>query len=62
VKTVAFHTIGCKLNQYETNDLGRQFAERGWEVVAFGDPADVTVVNTCTVTGRSDHRCRAALR
>ncbi|HEY6000511.1 MAG TPA: tRNA (N(6)-L-threonylcarbamoyladenosine(37)-C(2))-methylthiotransferase MtaB [bacterium] len=62
MKTVAFHTIGCKLNQYETNDLERQFAEAGWEVVPFGEPADVTVVNTCTVTGRSDHRCRAALR
>ena len=62
MKTVAFHTVGCKLNQYETNDLERQFADRGWQVVAFGDPADVTVVNTCTVTGRSDHRCRAALR
>ncbi len=61
-RTVAFHTIGCKLNQYETNDLERQFAERGWEVVAFGEPAGVTVVNTCTVTGRSDSRCRAALR
>ncbi|HWR97974.1 MAG TPA: tRNA (N(6)-L-threonylcarbamoyladenosine(37)-C(2))-methylthiotransferase MtaB [Candidatus Methanoperedens sp.] len=62
MRTVAFHTIGCKLNQYETNDLERQFAERGWRVVAFGDPSDVTVVNTCTVTGRSDRRCRAALR
>ena len=62
MKTVAFHTVGCKLNQYETNDLERQFAERGWAVVPFGGPADVTVVNTCTVTGRSDHRCRAALR
>lgn len=62
MKTVAFHTVGCKLNQYETNDIERQFADRGWQVVAFGDPADVTVVNTCTVTGRSDQRCRAALR
>ena len=62
MKTVAFHTIGCKLNQYETNDLERQFSDRGWTAVAFGEPADVVVVNTCTVTGRSDARCRAALR
>jgi threonylcarbamoyladenosine tRNA methylthiotransferase MtaB len=62
MKTVAFHTLGCKLNQFETNDIERQFAERGWRPVAFGAPADVVVVNTCTVTGRSDARCRAALR
>ena len=62
MKTVAFHTVGCKLNQYETNDIERQFTERGWRVVAFGEPADVVVVNTCTVTAQSDSRCRAALR
>ena len=62
MKTVSFHTIGCKLNQYETNDIERQFSERGWRPVMFGEPADVVVVNTCTVTGRSDSRCRAALR
>lgn len=62
MKTVALHTIGCKLNQHETNDIERQFAERGWRPIAFGEPADVVVVNTCTVTAQSDARCRAALR
>ena len=62
MKTVAFHTIGCKLNQHETNDIERQFSERGWRPIAFGEPADVVVVNTCTVTAQSDSRCRAALR
>jgi threonylcarbamoyladenosine tRNA methylthiotransferase MtaB len=62
VKTVAFHTIGCKLNQHETGDLERQFAAAGWRPRAFGEPADVVVVNTCTVTAQSDARCRAALR
>jgi len=62
MKTVAFHTIGCKLNQQETNDIERQFAERGWHPIAFGEPADVVVVNTCTVTAQSDSRCRAAMR
>ena len=62
MKTIALHTIGCKLNQHETNDIERQFAERGWRPVAFGEPADVVVVNTCTVTLQSDSRCRAALR
>ncbi|MBI4720445.1 MAG: tRNA (N(6)-L-threonylcarbamoyladenosine(37)-C(2))-methylthiotransferase MtaB, partial [Chitinivibrionia bacterium] len=61
-KTVALHTLGCKLNQHETNDIERQFLERGWRPVAFGEPADVVVVNTCTVTVQSDSRCRAALR
>jgi threonylcarbamoyladenosine tRNA methylthiotransferase MtaB len=62
MKTVAFHTIGCKLNQHETNDIARQFSERGWQSTPFGEPADVVVVNTCTVTAQSDSRCRAALR
>jgi threonylcarbamoyladenosine tRNA methylthiotransferase MtaB len=62
MRTVAFHTVGCKLNQHETNDIERQFSERGWRPVAFGEPADVVVVNTCTVTAQSDSRCRAALR
>ena len=62
MKTVAFRTIGCKLNQHETNDIERQFSERGWRPIAFGEPADVVVVNTCTVTAQSDARCRAALR
>ncbi|MHB8895664.1 MAG: tRNA (N(6)-L-threonylcarbamoyladenosine(37)-C(2))-methylthiotransferase MtaB [Candidatus Geothermincolia bacterium] len=62
MKSVALHTIGCKLNQHETNDIARQFVVRGWLPVAFGEPADVVVVNTCTVTAQSDSRCRAALR
>ncbi len=62
MKTVALHTIGCKLNQHETNDIERQFSERGWRPVVFGEAADVVVVNTCTVTAQSDSRCRAALR
>ena len=62
MKTVALHTVGCKLNRHETNDIERQFSERGWRPVAFGEPADVVVVNTCTVTVQSDSRCRAALR
>lgn len=61
-KAVSFCTVGCRLNQFETNDLERQFTERGWRVVPFGSPADACVVNTCTVTARSDSRCRQALR
>jgi len=61
-KTVSFHTLGCKLNQHETHDIERQFCERGWRPVVFGEPANVVVVNACTVTAQSDSRCRAALR
>jgi len=62
MKTVALHTIGCKLNQHETSDIARQFAERGWRSVAFGETADVVVVNTCTVTARAEFSDRQAIR
>jgi threonylcarbamoyladenosine tRNA methylthiotransferase MtaB len=61
-KTVAFFTLGCKLNQFETYDLERQFVGRGYRVVPFGESASVYVVNTCTVTGKSDYRCRQTIR
>ena len=50
-----------KLNQHETNDIERQFSERGWRPVVFGEAANV-VVNACTVTAQSDSRCHAVLR
>jgi threonylcarbamoyladenosine tRNA methylthiotransferase MtaB len=59
--TVSFHTLGCKLNQAETSALAEQFAGRGYEVVAWGERADVSVLNTCTVTSRSDSKCRQAV-
>jgi threonylcarbamoyladenosine tRNA methylthiotransferase MtaB len=61
-KTVAFYTLGCKLNQFETFDLERQFVDRGYRVLPFSGEASVYVVNTCTVTGKSDYRCRQTLR
>lgn len=60
--TVALHTLGCKLNAAETSMIGRQFIERGFEVVDFGEPADVYVVNTCSVTERADRECRQLIR
>ena len=53
-KTVSFYTLGCKLNSYDTEWYREQFEAEGYEVIPFGDSADVTVVNTCTVywTGR----------
>lgn len=61
-RTVAFFTLGCKLNQFESYDLEGQFHRRGYDVVPFTGTADVYVVNTCTVTGKSDYRCRQTLR
>ncbi len=59
---VSFHTLGCKLNFAETSTLARRFEARGFETVPFGDPADVTVINTCTVTEQADGKCRNAIR
>lgn len=57
-KKVAFKTLGCRLNQYETDSLMSQFGKEGYEVVDFSEEADVYVVNTCTVTNQSDHKSR----
>ncbi len=60
--TVTFKTLGCKLNQAETAMMMQDFREQGYTVVDSNEGADVTVVNTCTVTGRSDAKCRRAIR
>lgn len=60
--TVTFKTLGCKLNQAETAVLMRSFAKRGYTMVRTGQNADVAVINTCTVTGRSDAKCRQVIR
>ena len=62
MKRIAFYTLGCKVNQVETEQMIEQFTERGYQVVEFGDPADVCVINTCTVTHISDRKSRAMLR
>ena len=60
--SVSFYTLGCKLNFAETGMIGRDFAERGFQVVTFGTPSDVTVINTCTVTDEADRKCRQLIR
>jgi threonylcarbamoyladenosine tRNA methylthiotransferase MtaB len=60
--TVSLTTLGCKLNFAETSTIGRQFVARGYRIVDFGSPADVTVINTCTVTGHADRECRQVIR
>ena len=59
---VAFYTLGCKLNYAETSAIGKKFLDRGYEVVEFGSPADVCVINTCSVTGRADRESRQIIR
>lgn len=59
---IAFHTLGCKVNQVETEQLIEEFTRQGYQVVDFGDPADVYIINTCTVTHISDRKSRAMLR
>ena len=54
--TVAFHTLGCKVNQYDTQAMLERFVEEGYSVVPFDGPADVYVLNTCTVTGTGDRK------
>lgn len=47
---VAFHTLGCKVNQYESEALAERFREKGHEIVGENEFADVYIINTCSVT------------
>ncbi|MBR4260811.1 MAG: tRNA (N(6)-L-threonylcarbamoyladenosine(37)-C(2))-methylthiotransferase MtaB [Clostridia bacterium] len=61
-RKVAFISLGCKVNQYETNAMSQEFIEAGYEVVEFTDVADIYIVNTCTVTNIADRKSRQMLR
>lgn len=61
-KTVAFYTLGCKLNYSETSSIGRQFESAGFAEVGFEHGADVYVINTCSVTDFADRKCRNIVR
>ena len=62
MRRVAFSTLGCKVNQSETEAMKELFRNRGYEVVGFEEPADVYVINTCTVTGTADRKSRQMVR
>ncbi len=62
MKKAAFYTLGCKVNQYDTEAVVEMFREKDYEIVSIDDYADVYVVNTCTVTHLSDRKCRQILR
>ena len=60
--TIAFHTLGCKLNFSETSTLARKFLEAGFERTGEDSPADVHLINTCSVTENADRKCREIIR
>lgn len=59
---VAFHTLGCKVNQYETEAMRQQFVQNGFQSVEENDFADVYIINTCTVTNLADRKSRQYIR
>ncbi|HLS20956.1 MAG TPA: tRNA (N(6)-L-threonylcarbamoyladenosine(37)-C(2))-methylthiotransferase MtaB, partial [Bacillota bacterium] len=61
-QTVAFHTLGCKVNHYETEGIWRMFMNHNYERVDFDRRADVYVINTCTVTNTGDRKSRQMIR
>ncbi len=61
-KTVAFHTLGCKLNFSETSEMARRLQERGYSRVDFDEVADIYVINTCSVTEEANKKCRQVIK
>jgi len=62
MKRVAFCTLGCKVNQYETNAMKESFIKSGYKLVSFEEESDIYVINTCTVTNMSDKKSRQMIR
>lgn len=62
MKKVAFITLGCKVNQYETNAMTQQFLQKEYEIIEPTEKADIYIINTCTVTNMSDRKSRQMLR
>lgn len=61
-KSVAFHTLGCKLNFSETSTIARMFMEKGFQKKKFDEAADVYVINTCSVTENADRECKSIVK
>ncbi|MFA7617392.1 MAG: tRNA (N(6)-L-threonylcarbamoyladenosine(37)-C(2))-methylthiotransferase MtaB [Weeksellaceae bacterium] len=61
-KTVAFHTLGCKLNFAETSTIARNLTGNGYKRVEFDQPSDVYVINTCSVTANADKECKSIVK
>ena len=58
---VAFYTLGCKVNQYETDIMIKEFMDKGYEVVKFTEKANIYVINSCSVTNMSTRKTRQYL-
>jgi threonylcarbamoyladenosine tRNA methylthiotransferase MtaB len=61
-RTFSIKTLGCKLNQYESSLIAGQFLGHGWISRPFGEKVDIVIINTCTVTNKSDKKCRNYIR
>ncbi len=61
MKSVALHSLGCKVNRYETDVMGQKLQESGYKIVAFDELADIYIINTCSVTQIADHKSRQML-
>ena len=59
---IAFHTLGCKVNQYETEAIREKFQKKGYQIVDEKDIADIYIINTCTVTSLADRKSRQYIR
>ena len=60
-KKVAFHTLGCKVNTYETDAMEQMLLSHGYEIVSFENQADIYIINTCSVTNMADRKSRQML-
>jgi len=61
-KRASIHTLGCRLNQAESLIIRNQLEDEGYTIVPYGDPADLGIINTCTVTREADAKCRQIIR
>lgn len=62
MRSVSFYTLGCRLNQAETALIAERFRVQGYEIIEHGNPVDVAVIHTCSVTEHADARCRQEIR
>ena len=61
LKKVAFYTLGCRVNQYETEVMREQFEKKGYQVTDFNDVPDIFVINTCSVTAVAERKARRVI-
>ena len=62
MKKIAFQTFGCKLNFSETSSIAKSFIKEGYAAVDYKDNADIYVINSCTVTGNAEKKCKTAIK